>query len=188
MRRPGSRGQALVEFALSLVLLVLIAFGLIDLGRAFYFAVELKGAAREGARHGSWYVPAAKWNAYLDDNDIRDAVNASLRGSNLQTAVLQTGCPAGSDGFHNPPYDGGYYPPVTSPNTVWLYICYDTATGTGGGGPFATGPPLPGDTSNAGKDLEVIVLMRFGLITGLFQESPFVMAANAHMTIQGSAT
>ncbi len=77
---------------------------------------------------------------------------------------------------------------MTSPNTGWLDICYDTATGTGGGEAFATGPPLPGDTSNAGKDLEVIVLMRFGLITGLFQESPFVLAANAHMTIQGSAT
>lgn len=189
MRSRVARGQSLVEFALSLVLLVLIAFGLIDLGRAFYFAVELKGAAREGARHGSWYVPAAKWNAYLDDNDITDAVNASLRGSNLQPAVLQPGCPAGSDGYHNPPYANADYPP-TPGAAPYLYICYDTAAGTGGIGPFATGPPQPGDSSYAGKDLEVIVLMRFGLITGLFQEppapSPFVMAANAHMTIQGS--
>lgn len=191
MRPNAARGQSLVEFALSLVLLVLIAFGLIDLGRAFYFTVELKGAAREGARHGSWYVPAAKWNAYLDDSDITDAVNASLQGSNLQAAVLQAGCPTGSDSFHNPPYSDAYYPP-TPGGAPYLYICYDTAAGTGGRGAFATGPPQPGDSSYVGKDLEVIVLMRFGLITGLFQQpsapSPFVMAANAHMTIQGSTT
>ncbi len=187
MGRRGARGQALVEFALSLVLLVLIAFGLIDLGRAFYFAVELKGAAREGARHGSWYVPAAKWNAYLDDTDITAAVNQSLRGSGLPEAQLQSNCPAGLSGYHNPPYPDTFYPPSAN-DPPYLYICYDTATGAGGRGVFATGPPEPGDTTNVGHDLEVIVLMRFGLITGLQFESPFQLAANAHMTIQGSTT
>lgn len=187
--RHGKSGQSLVEFALSLVLLVLIALGLVDLGRAFYFAVELKGAAREGARHGSWYVPGAKWNAYLDDDDITAAVNESLRGSNLGAATLRAGCPTGSDGAHNPPYSDSYYPPLTAVNTAWLYICYDTAAGTGGGGALAAGPPPPGDATYAGKDLEVIILMRFGLITGLQLElgSPFQMAANAHMTIQGAS-
>lgn len=187
VRSGKQHGQSLVEFALSLVILVLIAFGLIDLGRAFYFAVELRGAAREGARHGSWYVSAAKWNAYLDDTDIAAAVNQSLQGSGLPAAQLRPGCPTGTGGYHNPPYDAAFYPAGAN-GAPYLYICYDTATGVGGFEQFANGPPQPGDTSNVGHDLEVIVLMRFQLITGLPIESPFQLAANAHMTIQGSTT
>lgn len=47
------KGQALVEFALVLPLLLLIVFGVLDLGRAFYVSVVLANAAREGARYAS---------------------------------------------------------------------------------------------------------------------------------------
>ena len=46
------RGQSLVEFALVLPLLVLIVFGVLDLGRAFYALITITNAAREGARYG----------------------------------------------------------------------------------------------------------------------------------------
>lgn len=47
-----SRGQSLVEFALALPAILLIFFGIIELGRAFLIYSEVSNAAREGARYG----------------------------------------------------------------------------------------------------------------------------------------
>ena len=44
--------------------------GLLDLSRAFYYSVNLQGAAREGARHGAWFDTASRSNKYLDDDDV----------------------------------------------------------------------------------------------------------------------
>ena len=54
-RRPAKghapdRGAVAVEFALLLPLLLLIAFGIIDFGRALNAQITLTQAAREGAR------------------------------------------------------------------------------------------------------------------------------------------
>jgi len=53
VRPRGSRGQALVEFSLVFPLVLLLIFGLIDLGRLVYAQNALSEAAREGARYGS---------------------------------------------------------------------------------------------------------------------------------------
>jgi len=53
-RLPGTmgrdRGAAAVEFAIVLPLLLLLAFGIIDFGRALNAQITLTQAAREGAR------------------------------------------------------------------------------------------------------------------------------------------
>jgi Flp pilus assembly protein TadG len=50
-KRPRARhGQALVEFALILPLLMLVLVGIIELGRAWNMKQQLTDAAREGAR------------------------------------------------------------------------------------------------------------------------------------------
>lgn len=46
----AERGASAVEFALVLPLLVLILFGIIELGRLYNMQISLTGAAREGAR------------------------------------------------------------------------------------------------------------------------------------------
>lgn len=51
-----SRGQSLVEFALTLPFLLLILLGAVDLGRGFYYQVGITGAAREGVRTASVYT------------------------------------------------------------------------------------------------------------------------------------
>ncbi len=51
-RSTSSKGQDLVEFALTLPILALIAFGIFDLGRVVYFYSAIQNAAREGARIG----------------------------------------------------------------------------------------------------------------------------------------
>ena len=49
-RSPGQESQALIEFALISPLLLLLIFGIIDIGRAVFYYDTLDHAAREGAR------------------------------------------------------------------------------------------------------------------------------------------
>lgn len=48
--RERTRGQSLVEFALTLPLLIVLILGLVDVGRLVYQSSTLSQAAREGAR------------------------------------------------------------------------------------------------------------------------------------------
>lgn len=52
-RHRRSAGQALVEFALTIPIFVVLLFALLDLGRLVYINNALAEAAREGARWGS---------------------------------------------------------------------------------------------------------------------------------------
>lgn len=49
----SSAGQGLVEFALTLPLMLLILVGVLDLGRLSFAAMTVTNAAREGARYGA---------------------------------------------------------------------------------------------------------------------------------------
>ncbi len=49
---PWPRGQALLETALVVPLLLFLMLGAADLGRAFYFNLEISGASRAGLRTG----------------------------------------------------------------------------------------------------------------------------------------
>ena len=50
-RRRRTRGQALVEFAVTVPILVLLVAGVLELGRGYTFAVATSNAARDGARY-----------------------------------------------------------------------------------------------------------------------------------------
>jgi len=183
-RRQG--GQSLVEFAISSIVLLLLMMGLLDLSRAFYFAVNLQGAAREGARHGAWFNTAARANLFLDDADVMTAVNQGLAGSGLTGVFVPSGqCLAPADGntFNNKPYPTSAFP--ATPQTVNVYICY---TQPGGGAQTGTMPTHPSDNSWRLGDINVSLLMNFQLITpliqGLFGNS-INLAYNEHFTIQG---
>ena len=187
MRRGGraDRGQSTVEFGLSAVLLLFILLGLIDLGRAFYFAVALQSASREGARQASWFDPSTSTNPYLDDNAIKAAVDAILTKTGLPASQLQNpgvSCPSPSDGntSYNPPYVSGAYA-TSSVNQPLLYICYANTPGLD----LAT---APNDNSMKGLNVNVILVMNFGFASGFMQGAlgnAVAMAANTHMTIGG---
>lgn len=49
------KGQSLVEFAVSLVLILIILGAAVDLGRLFFYYISLRDAAQEGALYGSAY-------------------------------------------------------------------------------------------------------------------------------------
>jgi Flp pilus assembly protein TadG len=50
MRRGNRKGAAIVEFALVVPLLLVLLWGIVDIGRAFYTLNNLASAVREGAR------------------------------------------------------------------------------------------------------------------------------------------
>jgi len=176
------RGQSLVEFAVSSVILLLLVGGLVDIGRSIYVSEALSNAAREGARHGAWFDAPRQAHPYLDDAQIQAAVDAELASISLPGSVLKnpggTTCPSVSDGntLHNPPYVSSAYPPTA--NQPWLYICYNNTPGV----------DFTSPATNQGQlDLNVIVLYTYGPLTPLVksQFGVFQVAANQHMTVQG---
>ncbi|MGH7764669.1 MAG: TadE/TadG family type IV pilus assembly protein [Candidatus Dormibacteraceae bacterium] len=187
------RGQSLVEFAISSIVLLLLAMGLLDFSRAFYYAVNLQGAAREGARHGAWFNTAARTNAFLDDTDIMTAVNQSLAGAGLTGVLVASGtCLAPSDGntAGNKPYAAAAFP--STPNSVNVYICYTYPGGNPRVGTLAPTGACPGcgRTDNSWRlgDVNVALLMNFQLITPFIQNlfgNGVNLAYNEHFTIQG---
>jgi Flp pilus assembly protein TadG len=175
------RGQSMVEFALSSVVLLLLVGGLVDIGRALYVTEALSNSVREGARHGVWFDAPTLTHPYLDDAEIKSAVDAELAAISLPASVLKnpgTTCPGPVDGntIHNPPYANSAYP--STANQAWLYICYDNTPGVDFTSP-ATGQSL--------QDLNVIVLYSYGPLTPLVtaQFGIFHIAVNQHMAVQG---
>ena len=64
-RRPAGwsrKGQAIVETALLLPILMLLVMGSADLGRVFYYSIAVTNAAREAARQGTYYDPVSNGN------------------------------------------------------------------------------------------------------------------------------
>ena len=171
--KKHQRGQSLVEFALSSVVLLLLVGGLVDIGRGISVSETLANAAREGARHGAWYDAPNQRTPYLNDASIQAAVDQELTSASLPASTLKPGCPSVSDGnaYHNPPFPNATYPAAA--NQPWLYICYNNTSG----------PPVQG----GGQDLNVIVLYTFSPMTPLIsgQFGVFHLAANQHVLVQG---
>ena len=69
------QGQGLVEFALLLPILVLVVFGVLELGRAFFALIAITNAAREGAR------------VYTFRPDVTTLANIKLRLTNEVAAL-----------------------------------------------------------------------------------------------------
>jgi hypothetical protein len=177
------RGQSLVEFALSSVVLLLLVGGLVDIGRGIYLSETLANAAREGARHGGWFDAPNLRTPYLDDTDIKAAVDQELAAASMPTSVLKnpgTTCPSVADGntYHNPPYTSAAYPATSG--VAWLYICYANTPGLD----YASTPP----SGQGGVDVNVIVLYGYAPLTPLIsgQFGSFRLAANQHITVQGT--
>jgi Flp pilus assembly protein TadG len=91
-RSPKDRGAAAVEMAIVLPLLLLLLFGIIDLGRLLYTQVELSSGAREGARIAAINHPSAA--GLPADVTTRVRASVSLDPSSPVTASINSLCPA----------------------------------------------------------------------------------------------
>ncbi len=94
----GARGQNLVEFAISLTVLLLLLAAIADLGRAFYTYVAVANAAREGARYYSRMSCVASNEAALRAAVADTVVNEALASGitiprNRITLEPSSGCP-----------------------------------------------------------------------------------------------
>jgi Flp pilus assembly protein TadG len=100
-RFDGQRSQALIEFALISPVLLLLIFGVIDIGRAVFYYDTLNHAAREGAR------AAVRASSTLPtNNDVLATVTQQLVG-----APVSEPCPQGPITSATPPA-----------NTAWLFV------------------------------------------------------------------
>lgn len=97
----GQRSQALIEFALISPVLLLLLFGIIDVGRAVFYYDTLGHAAREGARTA---VQAS--NRLPNNADVLAATSQQLAG-----VPVSQPCPQGPISSGTPPA-----------NTAWLYV------------------------------------------------------------------
>lgn len=193
-------GQALVELALTSIVLILIMFGAVDLARVYNAQTALQEGARVGARHGAIFDPNGKVNPFLCDSHatspatcpstkssftstdgIKEVVDKALAGAGLPASTLKAGCPGGPSPF-NGPFVAEFASMGTTVNQPWLYICYDTSAGTGS--PVST--PTVCGSACGGQDMEVVLLMQYSLvITGAV--GPTVqLVGNAHVRVQGT--
>jgi hypothetical protein len=104
-KRNRRRGQSLVEFAILLPLLVLIVFGVLDLGRAFFALITITNAAREGARFAVLKLPLADGMSTSESDKIKLAAVAEILPTDLgidpdslhvTTACIPSPCASGS--------------------------------------------------------------------------------------------
>ncbi|UCH59062.1 MAG: pilus assembly protein [Anaerolineales bacterium] len=86
------KGQSLVEFSVSLVVLLVMLAGLVDLGRGLFTYMALRDAAQEGALYGSFNpTDTAGIEARIGNNSnmLRDIVSSG----SLLRSVSHDGSP-----------------------------------------------------------------------------------------------
>ena len=171
MKSP-QRSQALIEFALVSPVLLLLLFGIIDIGRAVFYYDTLNHAAREGARAA---VKAS--NALPTNADVLNVVNTHMLG----VPVVQP-CPNGPLSTATPPG-----------NTAWLYVTepnpptsIETSPAPNApGGEYASAATVSCSAINpAGSNSQLQVTLRFNLLL----ITPIVAQATAdHILISAAA-
>jgi len=146
----SKRGQAIVETALLLPLLMLLTMGSADLGRVFYYSIAVTNAAREAARQGTYYDPTANppANTYDDYADILAAAQRDVPTD--VTLTMSTIAPLHCLTGPRSSWSANY---PTDPNTGYVYICFD-----GQDNP----PP-----STATSTIQVTILYNFQPVTPL---------------------
>ena len=77
---PKEQGQSLVELSISLVILLTLLAGMVDLGRAFFTYITLRDAAQEGASYASVII----------DDPLENSSNLTAYCSGITDRVLIT--------------------------------------------------------------------------------------------------
>ena len=82
--KKNEKGQALVELALVLPLLLALLCGIVDFGWIYYNQITLTNAAREGARYAViHYDPATGWK-----EDATEKMMSTMVGVKSATALV----------------------------------------------------------------------------------------------------
>lgn len=97
--RRGDQGQAIVEFALTLPILLLLLIGVIDVGRGFQAYVSLGNAVREAAREATVHGAdsSTPWGPTANDANVTTAVRGRIAGIRTQDVAVTSSWPGGGN-------------------------------------------------------------------------------------------
>ena len=154
------RGQAIVETALLLPILMLLVMGSADLGRVFYYSIAVTNAAREAARQGTYYDPVNSGNTFDTYDAVLAAAQQDVPGDvalSFPPPIIPFHCLTGQ-----PSSWSAEYP--TAPNAGYVYVCFDGQE-----------TPAP---STAAQTITVTILYNFQPVTPL---ASVVGAATVHV-------
>lgn len=102
----GKRGSMSVEFGLLAPIFLLLVFGIVDFGHAWYMKMEITSASREGARYGSRYQTDTN-NNHILPNALSPSIATWVQNNyssllptdaNLTVSVGGTGYTSGTTG------------------------------------------------------------------------------------------
>ncbi len=84
----SGRGQALIETALALPIVLFVLLAVVDFAMAYQRQVQISAAVRSGARYGSYYPANVDSSSSADPNNIKYQVkngvaSATLTDSNI---------------------------------------------------------------------------------------------------------
>ncbi|MBU2610484.1 MAG: pilus assembly protein [Chloroflexi bacterium] len=86
------KGQSLVELALTLLIILTLLAGTVDLGMAFFSYVALRDAAQEGALYGSLYPTDT--NGII--SRVRQSSSAPVNLSDISKVTISSSTPQGA--------------------------------------------------------------------------------------------
>ncbi len=95
-KRLPHRGQALLEFALFIVVLLLVIGGLLDVGRALMYHAILSDAAQEGAAYGTVYPQD---EAGIRQRTLDSAGSLLTRANDVEVQVIYQGAACAGNGI-----------------------------------------------------------------------------------------
>ncbi len=85
--RSRERGQALVEFALVLPILLYVVLGVFDLGWGIYAYTVVSSAAREGAHYATLDMTISR----IQDQAVKRAIALNIPTSSVQVVCAHSG-------------------------------------------------------------------------------------------------
>jgi len=117
-RRAAESGQTILEVALLIPVLLLLAVGIIEIGRYAYFSILVANAARAGAQYGAQSLATAADTAGIQTAAKNDGQN--LAGLTV-TSQQECGCTGSSIGSSCPATS------CSSPNHPLVYVEVSTS-------------------------------------------------------------
>jgi Flp pilus assembly protein TadG len=114
--RRDTRGQALLEFALILPLLLMLVLGIVEFGRAWNLGQMMSDVAREGARRAVLADPT------ITEQSVQDFMAHKLETAGVPIEAMSP--PAGSITFSDTNGVATWHPASGTPVTATITIPY----------------------------------------------------------------
>jgi len=103
-QQNGEAGNALVEFTLTMVVILILLFGIVDIGRALFAYDWVSGAARVGARfamvRGATCTGGVPGGCPAISSQVTTYIDSTAIGLNQNDITVNSYCRVGETGFN----------------------------------------------------------------------------------------